>query len=184
MSSSIVRDEKTERKLLDLLDFEDQKWRLLYRANQSGFTAKDFHEKCDGRCNTLTLVRSIENDRIFGGYTGGKWSSNAGFVTDPHAFVFSLDDGLVARCIEPERAIYCKPMLGPTFGDNDIKIADLSNTSDHSNCAVLNVYQIDRDDDLDDSDNIYLAGNHYFKTSDIEVYCKDYNELTNVIKFF
>jgi hypothetical protein len=162
------------------LNFKKQKWRLIYRGSENGFASSDFHKHCDGFCNTLVLVRD-ENYYIFGGYSGAKWSSDAGFVTDPYAFVFSLSEKafFVARCAEPERAIYCKATLGPAFGENDIKIANLSNEN-RSSCAVLNCYQTT---DQEDEYSI-LAGRENFKTVEIEVYCKDYNELSKVKQNF
>lgn len=182
LNSSVARDNETERQLLSLLNFKNQKWRLIYRATENGFGASDFHNHCDGHTNTLTLIRTT-NESILGGYNGEKWSSNAGFVSDPYAFVFSLttghdskEFGFVAKCLEPDQAIYCKPNLGPAYGKNDITIADLSNQNKMSK-SVLTSYQRDQQDDDQD---IFLADSLKFQTSEIEVYCKDYKELTNV----
>ena len=183
LNSSIVRDRATEFQLLFFCNFKQQKWSLLYRASEHGFAARDFHERCDGKCNTLTLVKSA-NHCIFGGYTGAKWSSNNGFVTDLHAFVFSLktaasnQKSFLARCAESERAIYCKENMGPSFGVNDISISDMYNKN-KSRLAELNCYQRDEDFDEDDED-ITLSDFDHFKTNDIEVYCKQYKELNMV----
>jgi hypothetical protein len=31
---------------------------LLYRGTRDGFTAKSFHEKCDGKENTITIIKT------------------------------------------------------------------------------------------------------------------------------
>lgn len=157
-----------ERQLLDMLGFEKQKWLLLYKASEHGFAASKFHQHCDGRCNTLTLVKT-RGQNIFGGFTGAVWSSSGGFATDPYARVFSLGkDAYVAKCIVPERAIYCEEFLGPTFGENDIKIVDESNKS-RTNLAELNCYQRKLHEHQMKNDNSkLLACSYYFKVSDIE----------------
>ena len=47
---------------------------LIFKASQDGFTPNDFHHKCDGQSNTLTIVRNTYN-KVFGGYTPIKWDS-------------------------------------------------------------------------------------------------------------
>ena len=44
--------------LIKLCEFSAQeKWRLLYRASVNGFSAQDFHARCDGKLNTLTICK-------------------------------------------------------------------------------------------------------------------------------
>lgn len=40
---------------------------ILYQGSTDGFQAKIFHEKCDDKGPTLTII--LANNRIFGGYT-------------------------------------------------------------------------------------------------------------------
>jgi len=40
----------------------------LYRASRDGFEASKFHEKCDNKGATLTIIRNTIG-RIFGGFT-------------------------------------------------------------------------------------------------------------------
>jgi len=44
-----------------------QKWKLLYRASEHGFTAASFHQHCDYKGPTMVIVKSTQN-YIFGGY--------------------------------------------------------------------------------------------------------------------
>ena len=62
---------------------------LIYRGSDHGFTASSFHNHCDGKSNTLTLILS-EHGNVFGGYTKIPWSSNTGWHTDSDSFVFIL----------------------------------------------------------------------------------------------
>jgi hypothetical protein len=41
---------------------------LLWRGSRDGFKARTFHERCDGRENTLTLIRGTKGN-IFRGFT-------------------------------------------------------------------------------------------------------------------
>jgi hypothetical protein len=40
---------------------------LLYRATRDGFDASSFHSKCDGKANTVTIIKTDSN-YVFGGY--------------------------------------------------------------------------------------------------------------------
>ena len=46
---------------------------LIYQGSTDGFQSKTFHEKCDDKGPTLTII--LANNRVFGGYTNIKWSS-------------------------------------------------------------------------------------------------------------
>ena len=39
-------------------DFNTFDPRLLYRASRDGFSANEFHKRCDGKKNTITLVKA------------------------------------------------------------------------------------------------------------------------------
>ena len=92
--------------------------RLIYRGTENGFEAKDFHARCDGHQNTMTILRSQHEGYIFGGYTEASWSSLS--QRAEWKFLFSL----INRCNRPckmrvknvARAIYCVPKCGPIFG--------------------------------------------------------------------
>ena len=46
-------------------------WRLCYRASIHGWSSSTFHGYCDGRHNTVTIIRN--NQYVFGGYTDIPW---------------------------------------------------------------------------------------------------------------
>jgi hypothetical protein len=105
---------------------------LLYRATRDGFTGKAFHSKCDGKGNTITIIKSHLN-YVFGGYASSAWNSSEKYINDPNAFLFSLRRAGVSfkdkfTVKDPEYALYGKSIFGPTFGD-DITIYNQSNTN-------------------------------------------------------
>ncbi len=51
------------------------KWSLLYRGSRDGFGAANFHSKCDGHSNTLTILKAHGTSYIFGGFTSITWDS-------------------------------------------------------------------------------------------------------------
>ena len=98
----------------------NQKWELLYRATRDGFSAANFHKRCDNKSKTLTIIKST-NGNIFGGYTDKAWTSGNQFYSDPNAFLFSLvnkDDKpfKVKLTSNGHTAIYCNGTCGLIFG--------------------------------------------------------------------
>jgi hypothetical protein len=119
-------------KLAKLCEFEARdKWSLLYRASEHGFTAQAFHSKCDNVANTLTVVKTTKG-YIFGGfaqqplrYTNYDYNyyptqSNICYIPDSSAFIFSLinkeSSPIKMKIIAPQYAIACAANNGPTFG--------------------------------------------------------------------
>ncbi len=100
--------------------FSDEiSWKLVYRASQDGYAAKDFHAKCDGIKETLTVIKTTDA-YVFGGYTSAAWSQNKGRIYDNNAFIFSLtnknNSPVLIKCSTPQNAIYCDYSYGPFFG--------------------------------------------------------------------
>ena len=52
----------------------NNKWTRCYHAKSDGFTAHDFHSRCDNKGPTITLVRVRES--IFGGFLDQNWGGN------------------------------------------------------------------------------------------------------------
>ena len=65
-----------------------QMWELKYQGTRDGFKSTDFHKKCDGIRNTLTVVKTM-NGNIFGGHAEKPWHSKGEFTKgDGHSFLF------------------------------------------------------------------------------------------------
>ena len=62
---------------------------LIYRASRDGDSPNDYHNKCDGKMNTLCIIQTIKGIK-FGGYTE-TIINDSGDNIDSNAFVFSLD---------------------------------------------------------------------------------------------
>jgi hypothetical protein len=116
-------------------EFRGRRFRILWRGGRDGFKAKDFHRRCDGRANTLTVILDTKGN-IFGGFTPLECDSAGSYKADGtwRSFLFTLKNphnlppsrfALKAR--NTYRAIYCDPELGTRFCD--IGIADDCNAN-------------------------------------------------------
>lgn len=151
-----------------------QQWRLLYRATRDGFESENFHLKCDGVMNTLTVIKTT-SDNIFGAFVEKKWDSTSGGLDDAKAFIFSLknQDGksFIADCTKT--AMFCDPFYGPSFGGGfalDIYISSNSsqNRNSHSNFGYS--YDNQNYERETDRSRSILGGSYNFKTVEIEVF--------------
>ena len=64
---------------------------MLIRGSKDGFSAKDFHSKCDGKDYTVAFIET-KNGRRFGGFTEVKWDQSETWKKGPNSFIFSLDN--------------------------------------------------------------------------------------------
>ena len=59
------------------------------RGSVDGFSSEVFHQKCDNKGPTLTVIKA--NDRVFGGFTKLEWDNNSGRkYNDTDAFLFRV----------------------------------------------------------------------------------------------
>ena len=176
---SIIMNADQQVQLVNLCEFpKDQKWELKYRASRDGFKATDFHAKCDGVPNTLTVIKST-NGNIFGGFTEKPWTSDICVVSDPKAYIFSLvnQENKPFKSVCSNRgAIRCYSSGGPIFGDDD-SVKDIwitsesnSNKDSSSNFGL----RFEHPDYVKGTKraNTILAGSNYFQTLEIEVFTK------------
>ena len=172
---SIIMNADQQVQLVNLCEFpQDQKWELKYRASRDGFKGTDFHAKCDGVPNTLTVIKST-NGNIFGGFTEKPWTSDICVVSDPKAYIFSLvnQENKPFKSVCSNRgAIRCFPGYGPMFGDDDskrdiwIKSDSNSNEDSSSNFGLM----FEHPDYVKGTKraNTILAGSNKFRTLEIE----------------
>jgi len=104
-----------------------KKWTLLYQWTKDGKSNKIFHEKCDNKGPTVTVVHA-NGGYIFGGFADLPWSSplkrqKREWKESKDSFLFSITDNEKKR--QPYQCLsfqnYHKAMLhsqddGPTFG--------------------------------------------------------------------
>jgi hypothetical protein len=165
-------------------EFRKKQFSLLWRDSRNGFTAKEFHGRCDGHGNTLTVIFDRKGN-IFGGFTPLKWESRVHngkygdqdnrFKTDDSqkSFLFTLKNPhniaarrFVLKSDEKHKAIWCASTLGPYFGSGtDLGVNDNCNTRD--NCTHIGGSYLN---DTGLEWRIVLAGSQLFKVKEIEVF--------------
>ena len=186
LSNSRILSRQRMFDLVELCKFStcDNKWKLLYRASRDGFSAKEFHSKCDGHAKTLTICKTVENSFIFGGYAETAWESVISLhKSDANAFIFSLTNSENTPCriqVEPikvQYAIYCNPNRGPSFGLSDISVSE--NARYIKSSSVLgNAYKplVNYNDQNGNEAHCFrtmLAGSVNFLLGEIEVFEKE-----------
>jgi hypothetical protein len=149
---------------------------LLYRGTRDGFRSSDFHGKCDGYANTVTLILST-NGSVFGGFTSVPWASSGGYQADqtPESFLFRVKhpangDQIVCPISDKQKAISCGGSLGPTFGFGyDLHVANNCHMTTSSYSKLGSSYR----NDTGLSSELALAGQCHFKVKEIEVFSID-----------
>jgi hypothetical protein len=147
---------------------------LLYRGSRDGFSAANFHTKCDGHSNTLTIVKAHGTSYIFGGFASINWDSSGQYKSDPNAFLFSLtnkdNQSSKIKPIDTMHSIYCGSEYGPTFGGgHDFHVFDNANVKAGSYSNLGHSYQHPQPS----QGQSYLAGSAQFELNEIEVYKKE-----------
>jgi hypothetical protein len=177
--SEIINDEKQMSDFIKLCEFSpNDKWSLLYRGTRDGFGTNDFHSKCDGHSNTLTLLKAKGSKFIFGGFTAVDWDCSGEWKSDPNAFIFSLtnkDNKPLKMRINPNyhhRAIYCLSKYGPIFGSS-ICIDNNSNTTMDGVSMLGSIYSHPQYEKGTNEAKTFLAGSFKFQLDEIEVYEKE-----------
>ena len=149
---------------------------LLYRATRDGFTPQAFHSKCDGKGNTITIIKNNLN-YVFGGYASSAWNSSNTWINDPNAFLFSLrragvsfKDKFTVKLAQ--YALQGNSSYGPIFGNgHDIHICNRSNTNIGSYSHFGHSYNFPDGYKSGENANVFLAGNYnQWTTTEIEVY--------------
>ena len=96
----------------------------IFSMKINGDLSKDFHNYCDNRGPTLTIIKTT-NNKIFGGFTPLNFESYGGikYDKDDQTFIFSLNLMKKYKMINKEKdAIYCEEKYGPYFGGKDFYI--------------------------------------------------------------
>ena len=133
---------------------------LLYRATTHGFEASAFHAKCDGKENTITIIKTNGN-YVFGGYTAAKWTSEDAYYKDSKAFIFSLRRTGISchhkfMVKDAKYAINASWRYGPIFGKSFL-IRDKSDQNRGSVTVLGENY--DYSHEIEDA-KTFLAGSY------------------------
>ena len=97
----------------------------LFDSSIHGDSAEAFHNRCDYKFNTISLIETNSGHR-FGGYTSECFESPNNYFDkkDNLSFVFSLDKMRTYDVIKGKYAISCDKGYGPYFRDDHICIVD------------------------------------------------------------
>ena len=146
---------------------------LLYRGSRDGWKASDFHDKCDHKGSSITVIRSSDGF-IFGGFSDKPWTSNWGYCDSDKAFLFSLTSPsnkygpkkMSIKHGECSFAMRHDPSFGPIFGGgHDLCICSDANNNSCSCSNLGRTYELPPG-----QTNTFLVGSNNFKVSEIEVF--------------
>ncbi|XP_053392905.1 interferon-induced protein 44-like [Mercenaria mercenaria] len=96
-------------------------FKLLFSFTRNGADANVFHQNCDNKGPTVTVVFNTQGS-VYGGYTEKSWKSDGGlYYRDEHAILFRLQQNGKSVPVKfsvkkPDKAIYCSESNGPIFG--------------------------------------------------------------------
>jgi hypothetical protein len=162
-----------------LAESQGKRFSLLWRGSRDGFKAKEFHRRCNGHANTLTVILDTKGN-IFGGFTPVEWESR-----DWHekaddslkSFLFTLKNPhnipgkkFALNAKMKHKAIKCDFKTGPRFGGGsycDICVLNNCNVTVHNHTSNFGSSYIN-DTGLDRK--IVLTGAEYFQVKEIEVF--------------
>lgn len=159
-------------KLSEFCGNTQQKWELLYKASRDGFDANTFHNRCDNKGRTITIIQSTKN-YLFGGYTSVPWTSLGNYAVDSNAFLFTLTNPFnnpptkyPIAGFNTQAAVYHHNAYGPTFGNNyDLHVCSNSNSINSSYTNFPSTYM-----DTTGQGNNTFTGSPNFMTTDIEIF--------------
>jgi hypothetical protein len=80
-------------------------FKILWRGSRDGFEAKEFHRRCDGHENTLTVILDTKGN-FFGGFTPGEWESGIRY--------FKADESLKS---DMKDCVNCEEIVSTTKGE-------------------------------------------------------------------
>jgi hypothetical protein len=171
-------------------EFRGKQISLLWRGSRDGFTAEEFHRRCDDHGNTLTVILTIKED-IFGGFTPVKWASEVprtryqqedeNWKGDDSlkSFLFTLKNSsnvpprrFALNPNKKSKAIRCDPRTGPSFGELwELEIANNCHANRRNRCGGFGSAYIN-DTGCGGSPiwNRFLAGSWKFRVREIEVF--------------
>jgi hypothetical protein len=157
-----------------LKEFCEFAWTLLYRGSRDGFAASNYHSKCDGYSNTISLIETTKG-YIFGGFTPVAWESSS-WIFKPdstqRSFLFTVKnprgtEGRKFPLTDSANAIYCYSHYGPIFGNNhDLIVCDGCDSSTSNFITLGGSYQ--NDTGLDGK--TVFTGEYNFCVKEIEVF--------------
>ena len=175
----IKKDELNESKILKSEEefsfiyslFQNKRsFELLYQATRDGSYPKDFHEKCDNKGPTITLIQTDDNHK-FGGFISKDreyGNSNEVSVKDKKAFIFSINKKAKYNIKgENINAFTYSSIRGPNFTSC---LGFYLNVDSGNMFAPQNSYEYETIPDYNSFNKYEFAGKNNFKAIEIEVF--------------
>jgi hypothetical protein len=170
--------------------FKRKHFELLWRGSRDGFRAKEFHRRCDGHANTMTVILDTDGN-IFGGFTPLGWESRVwnrkyGKADNclkrddsQKSFLFTLKNPhniaarrFVLNAEKKHEAIDCDSEWGPRF--YAMAVSDNCNITTNSGTSLGS----SSTNDTGLNGKFGFAGSTYFRVKNIEVFeITDYTAL-------
>ncbi|XP_061186906.1 uncharacterized protein LOC133195036 [Saccostrea echinata] len=126
-----------DRTLLSTFIGKSSSFELLYKISRDGCSASKFHQSCDYKGPTVTVLYNTENS-VYGGFLAGDWKegNSSTSIADKRAFLFTLHFNGVSKprkysVIKPYHAAFAFREFGPTFGAGDLR--DIAETKGFAN---------------------------------------------------
>jgi hypothetical protein len=121
------------------------KFELLLRGSRDGFSPNKFHELCNNKSNTVTLIKIKGTEEIIGGYNPLEWKSSSYWCKTNDSFIFSfknknINDAIISNVVNVSNAIYCVPHCGPYFGNDIIIWSSKGEFADYNQICCNKVY--------------------------------------------
>ena len=136
----------------------------LFDSDNDGDSASAFHNICDFKYNTISIVETDSGHR-FGGYTNQCFESRDEYIDkkDNLAFVFSLDKNKIYDVIKDKYAISCDKNYGPYFRDDQICIVDKFFSNESGTCIKGKGFNTTKNYELN-------SGKKYFTVKRLQVF--------------
>ena len=176
IDSVILKESNREKEFIEkLIEWTGYKeMELLFRGTRDGMTNTAFHNKCDNKGKTITLIKN-EKGNIFGGYSSISWASlNDEYHSAPDSFLFTLTNIYNTQPTKfvsknDQKEIKLHKGYGPAFGNgHDLGIyADILNKGGWANFSCYTYI-----DSLGKGYSIFTgnSNNITFKVKEIEVF--------------
>jgi hypothetical protein len=163
-------------------DFKEKQFTLLWRGSRDGFGTRDFHRRCDGHANTLTVILDTDGN-IFGGFNPLEWESRIAkseydwsnlWKADPSlkSFLFTLKNPhnfparrFALKAEMKNKAVSCDSWCGPDFFD--ISVSNYCNENTDSTTADFGGSYTN---DTGRDGSTFFTGCENFEVKEIEIF--------------
>ena len=143
---------------------------LLYQATKDGSYPKDFHNKCDNKGPTITLIQTDDNKK-FGGYISKDrqyGNSDEIKMKDKNAFIFSINKKTKYNIKDENKIAFSYSSIrGPNF---TVQLGFFNNADSGNMFEPKNSYESETIPDYNSLNKFEFAGKNNFKAIEIEVF--------------